>query len=166
MDTKKEIRSKLDHLGFTISKLREAKSRAVVIGCEKKQTITELKWTLADNLNTDEYTVEMSQLKKPISKIMGLNGEDIGVDVSNQDILDESLSTNSIAKSIDFYTKKVGNKHKNIKLIIETLSQERITLVRCRSFVYNHISILHCYKCLSILCYTIYIVESFFQIFW
>lgn len=54
VDTKKLIRTKIDHLN--ISTFREAKNRAVIIGCESKQSITELKLQLSDNLDKEEYT--------------------------------------------------------------------------------------------------------------
>lgn len=160
VDTKKEIRRKIDPSGLNISEFREAKSGTVIIGCESEQSITELKFLLADNLDKEEYTIEMPQLKKPKLRIMNINREDIGLDDSDQDIIDEIVSSNSLAKSKEFYLKilkKRENKYRNINLIIETdpkthsllLNQERVKIGWSRCFVYNHISILQCYKCLS-----------------
>lgn len=160
LDTKKEIRRKIDPSGLNISKFRQAKSGAVVIGCESKQNIDDLKSQLANNLNKDEYTVEIPQLKKPKLRIMNVNKEDIGLDDSDQDIIDEIISSNSLAKAKNVYLKilkKSENQRKNINLIIEAdpkthsllLKQERIKIGWSRCFVYNHISILQCYKCLG-----------------
>lgn len=102
LGTKKENRRNIVPSSLNIFKFREAITGCVAIGCENKVSITEHKSQLADNLNNEVYTVELPQLDKYKLGNMNAIRKFIGHDDSDQDIVDETVSSNLLVITKNF----------------------------------------------------------------
>ena len=154
--TKNKIRSKVDPSGFNVSRFREAKNGAFIIGCDTKEGISSLRTQLA--ILGEKYSIETPSLKKPKLKIVNINKHDVSLEDSDETIIDNIKSFNSLNSIDDFHMKILKrsiNRFKNIDLILEMdpmshnllLKQEKVKVGWSRCPAFNHVSILQCYNC-------------------
>ncbi|CAG9771470.1 unnamed protein product [Ceutorhynchus assimilis] len=158
-DTKKEIRRKVNPDGINISKFRQGSNGTVIIGTENIKHMDSLKNQLSKEMGAD-YEVVVPTKKRPKVKVVNINSSNVDVGDEDENITDQLVKGNSLVQDEGFHmriVKKTENKYKNVDLIIEMdskthsriLTQEKIKIGWSRARVFNHISILQCYKCMS-----------------
>lgn len=158
-DTKREIRRKVNPNGINISKFRQGSNGTVIIGTENSKHMDSLKNQLSKEMGSD-YEVVVPTKKRPKVKVVNINSSDVNVSDEDKSIIDQLVGGNDLVQDQGFYmriVKKTENKYKKVDLIIEVdprthsriLTQERIKIGWSSARVFNHISILQCYKCMG-----------------
>ncbi|CAG9764833.1 unnamed protein product [Ceutorhynchus assimilis] len=158
-ETKREIRQRINPSGISVSKFRQGKDGAVIIGCEDRKEIVSLRSKLEETLGA-EYLIAEPAMRKPKLKVANLNGSDIDRDESDEDIVKQIVKWNNLTCHNSFHmrvVKRSQNRHKNVDLIIEVdpithkvlLDRVKINFGWSRAYVFNHVHILQCYNCMG-----------------
>lgn len=151
-DTKKEVRSKIDH-SSGIKSVRNAKNGAILVEC-KSNSEADLLIKQANAKFSDNYEIFIEQAKKPKIKIIGMDEE-----YDDKDLKEIVMEQNEINEIKHFKIVKVikasGRKFNSISVICEIDSDTFQKVMRwgklniewevCR--VIEHVNILRCYKC-------------------
>ena len=158
-DTKRKIRQKVDPAGLGISKFKVVSNGKVVIGCEDKNQIKNLKSQLRSTLGCD-YEIEEPLLKNPKIKIMNISQDDVAFGDSDTEVVNIIVQCNNLTKDSNFQMrvlKRHLNKYKKMDVIIETdpvthnklLKDGKIRIGWSRCVVFNHVNALQCYQCMA-----------------
>lgn len=153
MDTRKELREKIDPAGMSVGilSMKDIKNGGILLVCHDEKDTTRVEEIMRKSLG-NRYTVEIAKLNKPRMKLIGITeryeSDEIikKIKIQNQFLTDED--------SIEVKYIKL-QKNKTYTIFIEVngsafrkiIQHKKLNIGWDRCSVYEDISILRCFKC-------------------
>jgi hypothetical protein len=153
IDTKKEIKAKINPTDLPVNGLRNAARGCVVIEVKDKQSTEVVRQKAAETLG-DEYEVVVAKTKNPRVKIIGVYDS-----ASKEALISSIRSQNSFISeedTIEVIKIDKSRRHENsYNIVIEldprtygkVMEQSRLNIGWNRCRVIDHIYVLRCFKC-------------------
>lgn len=152
-DTKKEVRSKIDHSSAGIKSVRNAKNGAILVECKSMNEADAL-ITQANDKFGENYEIFIEQPKKPKIKIIGMDEE-----YEEENLKEIVMEQNEIGEIKHFKIVKMirvpGRKFNAVSVICEIDSEAFQKIMRRGKLnvewevcnVVENVNVLRCYKC-------------------